>query len=323
MQRLYEMLGIPFGFIISLFYALTGNYLLSILCLTVIVRLCLLPSAISQQKGMAKQARLQPKLRRIQKKYEGDRVKIQEETQALYQREGTSAMTSGCLPMLIQFPIMIGLFQVNYHPFSMVLRIESGVVEALKAAAEPFVTAAQNNSFRMELYALEHFHEIDKSAIPGLTQEMITKIELFIDRFSLFGLDLSVTPNYKDFSIYWIVPIVSGLLALGMSLYSQYRQKKTNPDMAKNPMMGCMTLYMPAMQIFFAFLFPISVGIYTILSTGLSFVQMVILNHIYAPKKVLAKLMVEETVYRRSKEENTKKMKAMEAASDKETGADD
>ncbi len=313
MTRLYEILGIPFGFVISLFYAMTGNYLLSIFCLTVIVRLCLLPSAISQQKGMAKQARLQPKLRRIQKKYEGNQQKIQEETQALYQREGTSAMTSGCLPTLIQLPIMIGLFQVNYHPFSMVLRIEDSVVEALKAAAEPFVTGAQNSSYRMELYALANFNAIDKSTIPGLTEEMITRIELFMERFSLFGLDLSVIPNYKEPSIYWIVPIVSGLIALGMSLYSQYRQKKTNPDMAKNPMMGCMTLYMPIMQIVFGFLFPISVGIYTIMSSALSFIQMVILNHIYAPKKVLAKLMVEETIYRRSKEENTKKIRAMQS----------
>ncbi len=316
MARFYEILGIPFGWVISLFYALTGNYLLSIFCLTVIVRLCLLPSSISQQKGMAKQARLQPKLRRIQKKYEGNQQKIQEETQALYQREGTSAMTSGCLPMLIQFPIMIGLFQVNYHPFSMVLRLPADVVTALKTAAAPFVSGAQSNPYRMELFALEHFSEIDKASIPGLTEDLITKVNLFIERFSLFGLDLSVTPNYKEPSIYWIVPIVSGLIALAMSIYSQYRQKKTNPEMGKNPMMGCMMLYMPAMQIFFAFLFPISVGIYTIMSSGISFLQMVILNHIYAPKKVLAKVMVEETIYRRSKEENTKKIKEMQASDD-------
>lgn len=317
LTRLYEILGIPFGWVISLFYAMTGNYLLSILCLTVIVRLCLLPSAISQQKGMAKQARLQPKLRRIQKKYEGNQQKIQEETQALYQREGTSAMTSGCLPTLIQLPIMIGLFQVNYHPFSMVLRLPSEVVASLKTAAEAFATGAQNNSMRLELVALEHFSEIDKASIPGLTAEMIAKIELFIERFSLFGLDLSARPDFKVPSALWIVPIISGLIALGMSLYSQYRQKKTNPEMAKNPMMGCMTLYMPIMQIVFGFMFPISVGIYTIMSTGISFIQMVILNHIYAPKKVLARVMVEETVYRRSREENVKKIKEMQGASDK------
>lgn len=316
MAKLYEILGIPFGFVIALFYGLTGNYLLSIFCLTVIVRLCLLPSAISQQKGMAKQARLQPKLRRIQQKYAGNQQKIQEETQALYQREGTSAMTAGCLPTLIQLPIMIGLFQVNYHPFSMVLRLPTETVEALKAAAEPLLAGAKSNPYRMELYALEHFHEIDLSAIPGLTSDMIAKVDLFIDRFSLFGLDLSVTPNFKEPSIYWVIPIVSGIIALLMSVYSQYRQKKNNPEMAKNPMMGCMMLYMPIMQIVFGFMFPISVGIYTIMSTGISFLQMIVLNHIYAPKKVLAKVMVEETIYRRSKEENTKKVKAMQASED-------
>lgn len=317
MARLYEILGVPFGFVIALFYGLTGNYLLSILCLTIVVRLCLLPSAISQQRGMAKQARLQPKLRRIQQKYAGNQQKIQEETQALYQREGTSAMTSGCLPTLIQLPIMIGLFQVNYHPFSMVLRLPTETVEALKVAAEPFLDGAKSNPYRMELYALEHFHEIDLPSITGLTSDMIAKVDLFIDRFSLFGLDLSVTPQFKEPTVYWVVPIVSGLIALAMSIYSQYRQKKNNPEMAKNPMMGCMMLYMPIMQIVFGFMFPISVGIYTIMSSTISFAQMIVLNHIYAPKKVLAKVMIDETIYRRSKEENTKKVKAMQESDDK------
>ncbi len=317
MTRLYEILGIPFGFVIALFYGLTGNYLLSIFFLTVIVRLCLLPSAISQQKGMAKQARLQPKLRRIQEKYKGNQQKIQEETQALYQREGTSAMTAGCLPMLIQFPIMIGLFQVNYHPFSMVLRLPAEVVTALKDAAQPFVDGTvKNAAFRMELYALEHFGEIDKAAIPGLTSDMILKVEQFMERFNLFGLDLSRTPEFKVFDAYWLIPIISGAIALAMSIYSMMRQRKTNPEMAKNPTMGCMLLFTPAMQIYFAFLFPISVGIYTIMSVSISFVQTVALNHIYSPKKVLAKMMVEETIYRRSKEENTKKVKAMQESDD-------
>lgn len=66
-SKIYEILGIPFGFVISLFYAMTDNYLLSIVCLMIIVKLCLLPSSVKQQKAQAKQARLQPKLRRIQK----------------------------------------------------------------------------------------------------------------------------------------------------------------------------------------------------------------------------------------------------------------
>lgn len=309
MTRIYEILGIPFGFVISIFYALTDNYILSIFCLLLVVKFCLLPSAIKQQKSIAMQQRLQPKLRRIREKYGNDQQKIQQETQELYQREGFSAMGGGCLPLIIQLPVMLGLYQVNLHPFSMVLRIPSSVVEQLKTMGIAFGTNVyEKNSYRAELTALMNWDKLDLASVSGLTQEHIKSIELFISKFNLFGLDLAKTPDFKHFDIFWIIPIVSGLIAFATSFYSMYRQKKTNPDMAKNPSMGCMMLFSPIMQIYFAFLFPISIGIYIILSSLLSFVQMIILNHVYEPKKVLAKAMIDETVYRRSKEENTKKI---------------
>lgn len=312
MNRLYEILGIPFGFVISIFYALSDNYLVSIFCLMIIVKLCLLPSSIKQQKSIAMQQRLQPKLRRLREKYGNDQQRLQQETQELYQREGFSAMGGGCLPMLIQFPVMIGLYQVNYHPFSMVLRIPSDVVASIKNAVLPLLTEAETkSSFRLELYALQHWDSLDKSAINGLTPELITKIQDFMSKFTFMGLDLAHTPDVKAFDAYWAIPIITGVIALGMSVYSLIRQRKTNPEMAKNPSMGCMMLFTPALQIYFAFLFPTSVGIYIIMSSAISFLQMIVLNHLYSPKKVLAKAMVEETVYRRSKENNTKKIKEL------------
>ncbi|MBQ5995633.1 MAG: YidC/Oxa1 family membrane protein insertase [Clostridia bacterium] len=309
MSKVYEYLGIPFGFVIYLFYALTGHYILSIFFLLLIVRLALLPSAIKQQKGMAMQQRLQPKLRRIREKYGNDQQKIQQETQALYQQEGFSAMGGGCLPMLIQLPVMLGLYQVNLHPFSMVLRIPETVVTQLKQIAVSFgENAYEKSEFRAELTALTHWEKIDTSAISGLTPELIQKIETFKAHFTFLGLNLAEKPEFKEFSIYWIIPIISGVIALATSIYSLVRQKKTNPEMAKNPSMGCMMLFTPAMQIYFAFLFPISIGIYIIMSSAISFIQMIVLNHIYSPKKVLAKAMIDETVYRRSKEINTKKI---------------
>ena len=313
MNGLYEILGVPFGFVISIFYALSGNYLVSIFFLMVIVKLGLLPSSIKQQKSIAMQQRLQPKLRRLREKYGNDQQRLQKETQELYQREGFNAMGGGCLPMLIQFPVMIGLYQVNYHPFSMVLRIPSAVVASLKEAVMPFLTETEAKSaFRIELYALQHWDKIDKSAINGLTPELIDKIQLFISKFSFMGLDLAHTPNVKNFDTYWAIPIITGIIALAMSVYSLIRQRKTNPEMAKNPQMGCMMLFTPIMQIYFAFLFPTSVGIYIIMSSAISFLQMIVLNHLYEPKKVLARTMVDETIYRRSKENNTKKIKEAE-----------
>ena len=313
-SKIYEILGIPFGFVISLFYAMTDNYLLSIVCLMIIVKLCLLPSSVKQQKAQAKQARLQPKLRRIQKKYEGNQQKIQEETQTLSSREGFSAMGGGCMPMIIQLIVMTGLFQVNYHPFSMVLNIRGDVLSSIKEAVMPLLTEteAKGASFRIELYALQHWSDI-RNSVAGLTPEMISKVDLFLQRFTVFGLDLSHTPNFRVFDIYWAIPIITGVLSLAMSVYSLIRQKKLNPEMSKNPTMGCMMLFTPAMQIYFAFLFPTVVGIYVIMSTVVSFAQMVVLNITHSPQKVLAKLMVEETVERRSKEANIKKIAEMKS----------
>ena len=72
--------------------------------------------------------------------------------------------------------------------------------------------------------------------------------------------------------------------------------------MAKNPSMGCMSLMSPAMSIYFSFLFPASVGVYIIMSSALSFIQMLITNKVFTPKKVLAKTMVDETINRRARE---------------------
>ena len=168
----------------------------------------------------------------------------------------------------------------------------------------------------MEIHTLNVFNQIDKGAISGLTNDMVARITQFSQQFNIFGIDLSQVPDSKNFSVLWAIPITSGLIALLMSIYSLMRQRKLNPEMAKNPAMGCTMLITPIMQVWFGFLFPVSVGLYSIMSVSLSFLQMVILNHVYAPKKVLARLMVEETIYRRSKEENTKKMQKTENEED-------
>ena len=131
----------------------------------------------------------------------------------------------------------------------------------------------------------------------------ISKIENFIENFRLFGVDLSRTPDTKmGMDLLWIIPILTGVTSLMMGVYTWLRQKKTNPEMANNPSMGCMSLMTPAMSIYFSFLFPASVGVYIILSSFLSFIQMIITNKVLSPKKLLAKQMVDETINRRARE---------------------
>ncbi|MBR5321116.1 MAG: YidC/Oxa1 family membrane protein insertase [Clostridia bacterium] len=310
MDFIREVFSIPFGYLIGFFYELSDNYLLSLLLMTLCVKLVLLPSSIKQQKGMVKTQRMQPKIKRIREKYAGNQQKMNEAMNELYAKEGYSSMTGGCSGMLIQLPVMMGVYFVNYKILSYVLNIKGEVLEAIKSAArllpeyKELVTNAKGNTsgaeYRLELLAIEHFDKLDLSGVPA---EVISKIDNFVDNFTLFGIDLSRTPTTDmGWDLLWLIPILTGLTSLAMGVYTFIRQKKTNPEMAKNPSMGCMSLMTPAMSIYFSFLFPASVGVYIILSSFFSFVQMLVMNKVFSPKKVLAKTMVEETINRRARE---------------------
>ena len=130
----------------------------------------------------------------------------------------------------------------------------------------------------------------------------VDKITDFTNKFTFLGMNLEETPQYKVFNVLWLIPILTGVASLAMALYTYMRQRKTNPEMAKNPSMGCMTFMSPAMSVWFSFMFPASVGIYIIMSTVLSFLQMIVLNKTHSPKKVLARLMIDETINHRAKE---------------------
>jgi YidC/Oxa1 family membrane protein insertase len=98
-------------------------------------------------------------------------------------------------------------------------------------------------------------------------------------------------------------------------VHSMIKQKQTNPAAANNPMMGCMMFGMPLLSLFFVINYPIGIGVYWIASSVFGFISTVLIGHFYSPKKTLAKLMIDETVARRSKEEN---IKLIAAKKDKE-----
>lgn len=307
MDFIREVFSIPFGYLIGFFYEISDNYILSLLLMTICVKLILLPSSIKQQKGMVKTQRMQPKIKRIKEKYAGNQQKMNEAMNELYAKEGYSSMTGGCSGLLIQFPIMMGVYFVNYKILSYVLNIKDTALEAVKSAvrllpeyAKLAESSEKNAEYRIELLAIEHFDKLDLSAVPA---DVVEKMETFIEKFQLFGIDLSRTPSTDmGWDLLWLIPILTGVTSLMMGIYTWLRQKKTNPEMAKNPSMGCMSLMTPAMSIYFSFLFPASVGIYIILSSFLSFIQMIITNKVMSPKKLLAKQMVDETINRRARE---------------------
>jgi YidC/Oxa1 family membrane protein insertase len=93
-----------------LYSVLGGQFWLAIIIFTVIVRLLMTPLMLPQQRSAKKMQELQPQLQELQKKYGKDREKLSQEQMKLYREAGVNPM-GGCLPMLLQFPIWIGLYQ--------------------------------------------------------------------------------------------------------------------------------------------------------------------------------------------------------------------
>ena len=81
----------------------------AIILFTLLVKVVTLPLTISQIRGMQAQKDMQPKIQELQKKYKGDREKVAQEQMKLYQEAGINPL-SGCLPMLVQMPVLIGLY---------------------------------------------------------------------------------------------------------------------------------------------------------------------------------------------------------------------
>ncbi|MCS7283550.1 MAG: YidC/Oxa1 family membrane protein insertase [Anaerolineae bacterium] len=101
----------PMVNLLLLFYKLLGHQtVLAITALTLVVRLAVLPLTLKQQRAAQRMQELQPRLLELQKKYANDREALAREQMKLYREAGINPF-GGCLPLLIQFPILIGLWQ--------------------------------------------------------------------------------------------------------------------------------------------------------------------------------------------------------------------
>ena len=98
-----------FSLFLKMLYSVVANYGVAIIILTILVRIVTAPLTIKQMRSMERMRALSPKLKEIQAEFADDRQKQSEKTMALYKSEGVNPL-GGCLPMILQFPVFIGLF---------------------------------------------------------------------------------------------------------------------------------------------------------------------------------------------------------------------
>ncbi|OGP90187.1 MAG: hypothetical protein A2031_08430 [Deltaproteobacteria bacterium RBG_19FT_COMBO_43_11] len=105
-----KWLAIPFLLILNFLYSFVHNYGIAIILLTTIIKLIFWPLGNLSYKSMKKMQKVQPKINELKQKYKNDQAKIGQETMALYRAHKINPL-SGCLPMLIQLPVFLGLYK--------------------------------------------------------------------------------------------------------------------------------------------------------------------------------------------------------------------
>lgn len=112
---MWDLILNPFITVLTFLYSvLNHDIVLSIVVFTILIRLLTYPLTIQQQRSAKAMQELQPKLKKLQEKYKNDREKLSQEQMQLYKEHGVNPF-GGCLPLIIQFPILIGLYQAIIH----------------------------------------------------------------------------------------------------------------------------------------------------------------------------------------------------------------
>lgn len=312
-----RIIGYPLGWIMWLFYHLCNNYALAIVLFTIVTKLIMIPTQIKTQKSTVVMQSLQPKLDKLKKQYGKNQEKYNEEVMKLYAEEDCNPMGS-CLPMLIQFPILYGIFDVVYRPITHILRIKDDIIKAATEilADTPIATGNSYFSVRPEIYitqAIKNPEYIGLFSDPKF-DELKSKVLEFNNTF--LGVDLDLTPTFKPevwnsaAIILLLIPIMSGVFQMASSVYSQIRQKKMNPSAMQGPQAGSMMLLtfgMPIFAVWIAYKYPAAIGFYWAASAFFSFISMIIINKIYTPEYV-QKLVEKDKL----KKKNQKKKGMME-----------
>jgi YidC/Oxa1 family membrane protein insertase len=246
----------PLGSILNFIYEYTSSYGLSLILFTILVKTILLPLTLKQTKSTMEMQKFQPEIQKLQKKYKQNKEKLNEEMMKLYKEHNINP-AGGCLPLIIQLPIIFGLYRVIYSPLKYMLKIPVEKIEEL------------GNSFNPPIAATNEIAIAKQSGLINL---------------EFLGLDLAGTASLTSPSILWLIPILAGVTTY---LFSSITTKSTQVSGAENNqaamMTSSMTKVMPIITAVICFQLPAGVGMYWIIANVYSIVQQLILNRVYVP----------------------------------------
>ncbi len=264
----------PFAWVLLQIYNIIGSYGVALILFTILAKLILLPFQMKSKKSMIGMQKIQPKLAELEKKYKNDKERYAIAVQKLYKEENVSMM-GGCLPLLCTFPIMLGLYAIVRQPLTFMFGLDENTITRI---AETVGISIQNGSLSNM--------EIQIAAAMGQYADKILEIapNVKIIDFNFLGINLAQTPSFSQVNLLWIIPILSGVTSYFFSWISKkYQPAPANEQAASTNSM--MTMMMPLMSVWIAFVVPAGLGFYWIINNILSAVQEPALQWYYTKYK--------------------------------------
>jgi YidC/Oxa1 family membrane protein insertase len=308
MEFINSLIGTPLGYIMFAVFGVVKNYGLALIIFTILTKIILFPLAIKQQKTSVKSSLFQPKIQALQKQYANNKEKLQEETSKLYAEEGHNPL-SGCLPILLQLPLLFGLIDVVYKPITHILRLPKETINSAFEIAKKVLGASISPS-SPQISIIEAFKK-SPSAFEGMGADFTTKIQTL--NLNFLGINLGEKPTIA-LNMLILIPVLSGLTSLLVSYVSMKKGPTANVEQAGS--MKTMMYIMPLFSAFFTLSVPAGVGLYWIISNIVAIAQVYVLNFFYNPEKLREQYQQEADERKKAKKQE-KKSKPVEKLSEK------
>ncbi len=294
-----KLMGIVYNWLFNFIYSFTqtGTLVLAIILFTLLVKLILFPLSYKQIKGSYRMQMLQPQLNKIRAKYAGKTDEDSQRRMAFeiqeFQRENGASMFAGCLPMLIQLPILYALYYIFNQPYEYVgvvndvytsitqglLNIDAATrVEVLKPIILAKNMTVDVSVFDQVMGLVRTMSAADwNGVLTSLGQSAGELSAILAQKHSIeyfFGLNLVSFAGLRFPGV--LVPICAGLTTYLSTWYMQRKQKVImggQEDQMAAGMTKSMNIVMPIMMGVITINVPIALGIYWTLSNLFSVIQ--------------------------------------------------
>ena len=297
-----------FGYILNFFYELLNNYGIAIIIFSILLRLILIPITIKQQKTMKKSAKLQEKMKEIQTKYKNNPEKLNQETIELYRTEKLSPF-SGCFSAILQLLIILSVFWMVSQPLTYMKKVDKQVIEDYKTKI-----AEENGGQRVtypEIGVISKIEEEYQEVTQKLQEENVENREELEKKqqeynamrinMEFLGLDLSKVPtaNLGDWKVY-VIPalyVLTSFISIKMTTNTQKKAMKEKESInsehqesdemleSMQQMNNSMLYMMPIMSISIAFIAPLGLALYWLVSNILMIIERLIINKFIGSKE--------------------------------------